>query len=211
MLREVELERKLGCTMLFGALILAASLLASGGAQSQAPSQGAAAKPATATQTPAPTATDTAVAMLQPTAGSQVQGRVTFRQDSEGVHVVAELSGLSPGKHGFHVHEFGDCSAPDASSAGGHFNPLGSPHGAPDNPPDQRHVGDLGNIEADADGNGFYERVDKVISLHGENSIIGKSVIVHADPDDLVTQPTGNAGARVACGTIEWAKPDQAE
>jgi Cu-Zn family superoxide dismutase len=116
---------------------------------------------------------------------------------------VADLEGLEPGLHGFHIHEVGDCSAPDASSAGGHFNPDNTPHGTPENPPAQRHVGDLGNLEADAEGKAHYERVDQMLPLRGPNSIVGKSVIVHAQADDLSSQPSGSAGPRLACGVIQ--------
>jgi Cu-Zn family superoxide dismutase len=142
-------------------------------------------------------------AELKPTEGSNVFGTVTFSSVNEGVRVVADLEGLTPGKHGFHIHEKGDCSAPDGTSAGGHFNPGGTPHGAPENPPAQRHAGDLGNLEVDANGKVHYEIVDPIISLDGENAIVGKAVIVHAGPDDLVSQPTGNAGPRAACGVIQ--------
>lgn len=141
-------------------------------------------------------------ARLSPTAGNQAEGTVVFVEQAEGVRVIADLKGLSPGKHGFHVHEKGDCSAPDASSAGGHFAPGGSPHGSPDNPPSARHAGDLGNIEAGADGRARYERLDTVLQLRGTESIIGKAVVVHAGPDDLTSQPAGNSGPRVACGVI---------
>jgi Cu-Zn family superoxide dismutase len=151
---------------------------------------------------PEPTAM-VAVAELQPTSGSETHGTVTFRAVEGGVRVEAELSKVSQGAHGFHVHETGDCSAPDGTSAGGHFAPQGSPHGAPDDPQEQRHVGDLGNIEANGAGNAVYDRVDELLSLDGEQSIVGKAVIVHANPDDLESQPTGAAGARVACGVIE--------
>lgn len=144
----------------------------------------------------------TAVAILNPTQGSEVYGRVAFAPVDKGILVVAEVHGLTPGKHGFHIHEKGDCSAPDGSSAGGHFNPTNMPHAGPD--AEKRHVGDLGNIEADENGDAFYERVDTVIKLEGENSIIGKAVIVHSGVDDLETQPTGDAGGRLACGVIEW-------
>lgn len=144
-----------------------------------------------------------AMAVLEPTEGNETRGQVTFTQTDEGVRVVAEISGLTGDRHGFHVHEFGDCSAPDASSAGGHFNPTGAPHGAPDASAAQRHIGDLGNIEAGADGSARYERVDEVLQLSGPNSIVGKAVIVHAGEDDLTTQPTGDAGSRLACGVIE--------
>jgi Cu-Zn family superoxide dismutase len=144
-----------------------------------------------------------AVATLAPTEGNDVRGRVTFAEIEDGVLVVAEVSGLSEGMHGFHIHETGDCSAPDASSAGGHYNPNDTPHGAPGDPASERHVGDLGNLEAGVDGTARYERVDSVISLSGPNSIIGKAVIVHAGQDDFESQPTGEAGGRLACGIIE--------
>ena len=144
-----------------------------------------------------------AVAELKPTEGSQVTGTVTFSPGNGGVRVVADVEGLGPGLHGFHVHEVGDCSAPDAASAGGHFNPGHTPHGAPENPLAQRHAGDLGNLEADAEGKAHYERMDPILSLTGPESIMGKSVIVHAAADDLSSQPAGNAGARLACGVIE--------
>ncbi|MFA5514847.1 MAG: superoxide dismutase family protein [Desulfuromonadales bacterium] len=145
-----------------------------------------------------------AVAQLQPTQGHDVRGTVTFTQKAEGVAIEASVQGLSPGKHGIHVHEVGDCSAPDASSAGEHYNPQGSPHGAPDNPPAQRHVGDLGNIEVGPEGDAAtYKRTDQVIQLQGKESIIGKAVVIHAGPDDLTSQPAGDSGPRVACGVIE--------
>jgi Cu-Zn family superoxide dismutase len=140
---------------------------------------------------------------LEPTEGNKATGTVTFTSVDGGVQIVADLEGLEPGKHGFHIHENGDCSAPDAEMAGGHFNPEGSPHGAPDNPAAQRHVGDLGNVEADEEGKAHYERTDQLISMEGENTIVGKAVIVHAQPDDLETQPTGGAGPRLACGVIQ--------
>jgi Cu-Zn family superoxide dismutase len=142
-----------------------------------------------------------ATAVLWPTQGNRVKGTVTFTAVDGGVKVVADVDNLTPGKHGFHVHEFGDCSAHDGSSAGGHFNPTGKKHGGPDSP--ERHMGDLGNLEADQNGHAHYERVDAELSLDGPNSIVGHSLVVHADEDDLTTQPTGNSGARVACGPIE--------
>lgn len=142
-----------------------------------------------------------ASAQLHPTTGHKVHGTVTFTTVEGGVKVVADVDQLTPGKHGFHIHEYGDCSAPDGSSAGGHFNPSGHKHGAPDAL--ERHVGDLGNIVADQNGHAHYEFVDRLISLNGPHTIIGRSVIIHSLPDDYITQPTGNAGARVACGVIE--------
>lgn len=149
---------------------------------------------------------DKAVAVLHPTEGSTVSGVVTFVCLSDGIHVTADVAGLTPGKHGFHIHEYGDCSAQDGTSAGGHFNPFGKPHGAPTDT--ERHVGDLGNITADAQGKAHFEWTDKVLCMSGPHSIIGRAVIVHAGEDDLKTQPTGDAGARVACGVIGIAQKD---
>ena len=146
-----------------------------------------------------------AIAVLQPTAGSTVAGTVTFTAAGDMVKVVADLTGLTPGKHGFHIHEFGDCSDPKAASAGGHFNPSNHQHGAPDAA--ERHAGDLGNIEADASGKAHLEASDKSMKLAGADSIVGHAVIVHEKADDLKTQPTGDAGARIACGVIGIAKP----
>ena len=148
--------------------------------------------------------TTKAVAVLYPTHGSSVSGTVTFVKEPAGVRVTAHITGLTPGNHGFHIHEFGDCSAPDAASAGSHFNPSGSPHAGPD--ADARHAGDLGNIVADSTGVAHYERLDAHMSFTGPNSIIGRGVIVHEKADDLTTQPTGAAGGRVACGVIGVAK-----
>lgn len=141
-----------------------------------------------------------AICVLYPTEGNEVHGTVTFEQSDSGVVVNVKIEGLTPGKHGFHIHEFGDCSASDGTSAGGHFNPTGMEHGSPMG--EMRHVGDLGNLEANAEGKAEYMHVDSHLKLNGANSIIGRSIIVHADEDDLKTQPTGNAGARVACGSI---------
>jgi len=146
-----------------------------------------------------------AIAVISPTKGNSVHGVVTFEAVENGVHVIADVSGLTPGKHGFHIHEFGDCSADDGMSAGGHFNPLGMPHSMPSS--DKRHVGDLGNIEADKDGNAHLDFVDGMMKFMGENSIVGRSVVVHEKEDDFKTQPTGNAGARIGCGVIGIAKP----
>jgi Cu-Zn family superoxide dismutase len=145
-----------------------------------------------------------AVAVLHPTEGNEVRGIVWFTKEEGGVRVVAEIEGLTPGKHGFHLHAYGDCSSPDGKSAGGHFNPEGKNHGSPDDA--ERHVGDLGNLEADESGKARYDRVDSHLSLAGPNSIIGRGVIVHAQADDLTSQPTGAAGARMACGVIGIAK-----
>jgi Cu-Zn family superoxide dismutase len=145
-----------------------------------------------------------AVAVLEPTEGHKVRGVVRFAQTAEGVRITALISGLTPGKHGFHVHEYGDLTSRDGAAAGGHYNPGRRGHGGPDAA--NRHAGDLGNIEADADGNAIVNFVDSHLSLEGPNAIIGRSLVVHADPDDLSSKPSGNAGARVAVGVIGLAK-----
>src|SRR5437899_7832620 len=146
-----------------------------------------------------------AIAVLHPTAGNKVSGTVTFTEVADGVQVHAQITGLTPANHGFHVHEFGDCSAADATSAGAHFNPTNKPHAGPD--ATERHVGDMGNVEADASGKANLEYVDHQISLtNDQQSVIGRSVVVHAKADDLKSQPTGDSGARVACGVIGRAK-----
>jgi Cu-Zn family superoxide dismutase len=145
-----------------------------------------------------------AIAVLHPASGSQVMGTVTFTKTGDTVQVVADITGLTPGKHAFHIHEFGDCSAADASSAGSHFNPMKKPHGAPDSP--ERHAGDMGNLEADSSGKAHLELKDSMLKLSGENSILGRGVIVHEKVDDW-SQPVGNAGGRQACGVIGVAKP----
>lgn len=141
-----------------------------------------------------------AVCVLTPTEGNNVKGKVTFTQTDTGLLIVADVEGLSEGKHGFHIHEFGDISKSDGTSAGGHFNPEHKDHAGPQD--EMRHAGDFGNIIADANGNAHYERVDSLISFKGINNIIGRSIIIHADEDDLVSQPTGDAGGRVAQGVI---------
>lgn len=146
-----------------------------------------------------------AIAVIHPTEGNQVHGTVTFTKKKGGVHVVAELNGLAPGAHGFHVHAFGDCSANDGTSAGVHFNPTSMPHAGP--AAEKRHAGDLGNITADESGVAKLDVLDSHLRLEGTDSIIGRSVIVHAKADDLTSQPSGNAGARVGCGVIGVAQP----
>jgi len=145
-----------------------------------------------------------AIAVMNPTEGSKVKGIVSFEKTGKGVHLVANIEGLSPGPHGFHIHEFGDCSSPDAGSAGGHYNPGDMPHAAPT--VEKRHAGDLGNVEADKSGRARLEITDKVLALEGPHSIVGRSVVVHAQADDFKTQPTGSSGARVACGVIGFSK-----
>lgn len=141
-----------------------------------------------------------AICVLHPTENNSASGTVTFTKTDSGMHVSAEMTGLSEGKHGFHIHQYGNCSALDGGSAGGHFNPYDKPHGGPGDA--ERHVGDLGNISASEDGTATLELIDTLLTFHGESSIIGRGMVVHAAEDDLISQPTGDAGARVACGVI---------
>jgi Cu-Zn family superoxide dismutase len=145
-----------------------------------------------------------AIAVLHSASGSKVTGTITFTTTGDTVQMVADITGLTPGKHAFHIHEFGDCSAADASSAGSHFNPTKKAHGAPDAA--EHHVGDMGNLEADSSGKAHLELKSNMLKFSGETSILGRSVIVHEKVDDW-SQPVGNAGGRVACGVIGVAKP----
>jgi len=145
-----------------------------------------------------------AICVLTPTKDSKVSGTVTFTSKNGAIEITGEITGLAPGQHGFHVHEFGNLSSSDGMATGGHFNPDGEKHGGPH--ASERHVGDLGNIEADAVGKATLKMTDKLIQLHGKHSIIGRGLIVHAKADDLKTQPTGDAGGRVAQGVIGVAK-----
>lgn len=143
-------------------------------------------------------------AVLQALGTSGVSGTFTFEAAQDGsVRIRAEVDGLTPGRHGFHIHEFGDCSAPDGASAGGHFNPSGHAHGAPG---PASHAGDYGNLDANAKGHASLSVTSTSISLdQGAQGIVGRSVIVHAGEDDLKTQPTGNSGGRIACTVIEMS------
>lgn len=144
---------------------------------------------------------DVLVAVLHPTDGNKAHGVVKFHATDDGVHVEAHIEELEAGsKHGIHIHEFGDCTKADGTSAGGHYNPGGHDHGLPEQ--DARHAGDLGNLEADENGVAHYEITVKNITLAGlKNPIVGRGVILHAQPD-TGAQPTGEAGARIACGVI---------
>lgn len=145
-----------------------------------------------------------AVCVVHPTKGHDAHGIVTFTKTGNGVKVVADISGLKKGEHGFHIHEYGDCSSPDGKSAGGHFNPEKVKHGGPSDA--VRHAGDMGNIKADPKGNAHLEWTDNLLSFHGSHSIIGRALIIHEGTDDLHSQPTGAAGARAGCGVIGIAK-----
>jgi Cu-Zn family superoxide dismutase len=150
-----------------------------------------------------------AVAVVHPIGGSHVLGMVEFTQAGNTVHVKGQIRGLTPGKHAFHIHQWGDCSGNDGMAAGGHFNPDMKHHGGPD--AEERHVGDLGNIEAGGDGVANIDLTDKLLALQGPHSIIGRSVIVHAGVDDLKSDPSGNAGGRIGCGVVGIANPAPAK
>lgn len=144
----------------------------------------------------------TATATLAPTAGNNAAGTVRFTQDGDKVRVAGEVRGLRPNaEHGFHVHEKGDCSSPDGNSAGGHYNPTGQPHGRADG--GAHHAGDLPSVRADASGVARFSVDVRGISVgSGPADVVGKGLIVHRDPDDYRTQPTGNSGPRLACAVI---------
>jgi len=169
---------------------------------SQNPTQDPVQQPTGGDQTPAEFAKTTLTAK----SASQASGTVSFLKEADGIRVVAKVSGAAPGKHGFHIHEKGDCSAADATSAGGHYNPAQTAHAGPQDA--VRHAGDLGNIEVAADGSGSLDV--KIASAAGAmdwSQVVGKAVILHAAEDDLKSQPVGNAGARIACGVIDAAGP----
>jgi Cu-Zn family superoxide dismutase len=143
-----------------------------------------------------------ATAQLQPTKGNKTFGEATFEQVGDKVKVVVFVQGLKPGQeHGLHIHEVGDCSSGDGMSTKGHFNPHGKSHAAHTSP--ERHAGDLPSLRANKGGRANVQvELDVITLTPGPANIIGRGLIVHADPDDFKTQPTGNAGARVACGVI---------
>ena len=144
----------------------------------------------------------TATATLAPTTGQTASGTVRFVQMSDGaVEVTVNLTGVPPGVHGFHIHEKGDCGD-NGNAAGGHFNPASTAHGSPS--ADPHHAGDFGNVTADNNGVVEARFTTRSVTVEaGPNSAVGHAVILHASPDDLTTQPTGNAGARIACGVVQ--------
>jgi len=142
-----------------------------------------------------------AFADLKSAKGQNVSGKLEFTQEGNGVHIVGQVHHLSPGKHGIHVHEKADLSAPDLTSAGGHFNPTKEEHGGPGG--EHHHAGDFGNITADEKGDATVDIAIAGLSLTGANTIVGHSIIIHGGVDDLKSQPSGNSGPRVAGGVIE--------
>jgi Cu-Zn family superoxide dismutase len=152
-------------------------------------------------ETPPPPAN--AVAQLAPTQGHTASGNLTLAAEGDSVRLTGSLQGLPPnGEFGFHIHEKGDCSAADASSAGEHFNPANAQHGNPRG--EMHHAGDMLNTKSDAQGSAQVDAVASRVSLDpGQpNSVRGKAIVLHENADDYATQPAGNAGARIACGVI---------
>jgi superoxide dismutase, Cu-Zn family len=149
----------------------------------------------------------TATAHIEPIRGGNASGHLTLTQENNRVRIEGQISGLSPnGRHGFHVHEGTSCDAP-----GDHFSPHGRPHGGPDDPAEERHKGDLGNITSDGDGVAQVRISDDVLAMRGENSIIGRVIVVHESDDDMETQPSGDAGDPIGCGVIELAGQGSAQ
>ncbi|KAJ3615468.1 hypothetical protein Zmor_016392, partial [Zophobas morio] len=132
-----------------------------------------------------------------------------FKEEGDKVRVTGEIKGLPKGKHGFHIHEFGD-NTEGCISAGSHFNPLNKNHGAPEDK--ERHVGDLGNIEANEEGTAKVNILDNLIKIKGPHSIVGRTAVVHKDEDDLgkggheLSLTTGNSGERICCGVVGFCK-----
>lgn len=145
--------------------------------------------------------TVTAVAVISGNTPDGITGVVRFVRLKKGVRVTGEIYGLTPGKHGFHIHEKGLCDRPDFKSAGPHFNPSSDKHGSMHS--EQRHAGDFGNIIADDYGVAKFSFIDYSISLKGKNSIVDRSVMIHEKEDDLKTDPSGNSGNRIGCGIIK--------
>lgn len=150
-----------------------------------------------------------AVAVLAPVGDSGVHGVVYFDQEGEKLEISGKIIGLDPGKHGFHVHEYGDLTdVKQGESAGGHYGPRGMPHGRPED--QKRHVGDFGNITADENGVAVIDMTDSVAKLNGRHSILGRALVVHKG-EDKFTQPSGDAGPRAAFGVIGIAQPPKSK
>jgi Cu-Zn family superoxide dismutase len=148
------------------------------------------------------TAGPEATARLEATKGNAVSGQVKFSQRGDKVVVTGEVFGLRPnGEHGFHIHEKGDCSSGDGMGTGGHFNPTSKAHGAHEH--GEHHAGDLVSLRADGAGVAKFSYESRTIAVgNGTSDVVGRGLIVHRDPDDYKTQPTGNSGPRVACAVI---------
>lgn len=180
-----------------GTLILSAVSLVLGVAQNQDVETGA----KQAVQIP-----DDGIAVLRATKGNHVEGVIRLTQTTKGLRLSGEVRGLTPGKHGFHIHEYGDLRSADGKSAGAHYAPQGHKHGGPDSP--EHHAGDLGNIAANDAGVAKVDILADDLKLH---FVIGRSIVVHGGQDDLQSQPSGDAGPRVAYGVIGFAAPANSE
>ncbi len=195
-----------------GLCLLSAAIITACDGRDTPPTPGAAPK-ASAESAPvspppaAPAVVDGAtVVTLGAASGSRVSGELTVTPEGSGVRITGTIDGLEPStQHGLHIHQIGDCSAPDASSAGDHFNPGDAPHGNPDG--EQHHAGDLPNAHADSYGLAMVDvTVDQLqLGGGGEFDILGRAIVVHAQPDDYTSQPSGASGARIACGVIGTA------
>jgi len=153
------------------------------------------------TATTAPHAGPTATAMIEGRSASTLTGTATFVQNGDAVHVTVDVANAPEGVHAVHLHEKGDCSAPDAASAGGHFNPMHMEHGSPDAA--SHHAGDFGNMTVGGEGRGHLELDTTMLTVTpGDRSVVGRAIVVHAKEDDMHTQPTGNAGGRIGCGVV---------
>lgn len=146
-----------------------------------------------------------AIAIIGPASGSSLTGTAMFTQNGDTITLIVEVYNVSPGLHGVHIHETGDCSSPDGTSAGGHWNPTNVDHGKWGE--GEFHLGDIGNITVGEDGTGTIELTTDLweMGTGSDIDIVGKGIIVHADPDDFISQPSGNAGARIGCGVIVLA------
>jgi Cu-Zn family superoxide dismutase len=186
------LSRKTGRTSWLASMISGAALLTLVGCPKD---------PEIHTRPEAPTGPATATATIESRSNSTVTGSARFEQTGNKVKVTVEINGATPGQHGLHIHEKGDCSDPAGKSAGDHFNPGQSEHGSLDKP--THHAGDFGNLTVGEDGKGKMEFETDTISLApGPTAVLNRSIVVHEKPDDTVTQPSGNSGARIGCGVI---------
>ena len=149
---------------------------------------------------------DKAVAVLQPINGSNVSGVVYFKEEGGTVEVVADVKGLAPGEHGFHIHTYGDLREKDGSLTDGHYNPTNTKHGGPTT--EERHVGDLGNIHALDDSTAQFDQDRFAFTINGVNAILGRAVVIHAGKDDFTSQPSGNSGTKIAVGIIGIANTE---
>ncbi|SDZ24645.1 superoxide dismutase, Cu-Zn family [Lysobacter sp. yr284] len=191
----------MNATLRIALLAAATAALAACGGQAVKPTP-----PPAATAKPVSTASSASV-VLASASGSLVSGKLSVRPMGDGVHITGEIGGLTPNStHAIHIHEKGDCSAADASSAGGHFNPAAQPHGQVDH--GAHHAGDMDNLVANADGVAKVDAHASGVTLGGgaPNDVAGRAVIVHASADDYKSQPAGNAGARLACGIIKTGR-----